>query len=231
MPEKWFDRVDSLAGLSGEARELAAAIPLRRIREGTVVFRAGDEAKAFFIILAGRVSVTITSPNGREILLYEVRGGETCVQTTLALLGGQPYEGEAKVTEAAEAVAIPRPVFDRLVGESDVFRAFVFRSFGRRLTEVIHLLEKVAFVPIESRLAAVLLERAGSGTRIETTHQDLASAIGSAREVVSRRLDALRDRGVVGLGRGHVIIVDRRALDQIAAGVGDLVTDRRAAGA
>ena len=67
----------------------------------------------------------------------------------------------------AEAVAIPRPVFDRLVGESDVFRSFVFRSFGRRLTEVIHLLEKVAFVPIESRLAAVLLERAGSGTRIE----------------------------------------------------------------
>jgi len=220
MPEKWFERVDSLAGLSGEARDLAAAIPLRRVREGTVVFRAGDEAKAFFIVLGGRVSVTITSPNGREILLYEVRGGETCVQTTLALLGGQPYEGEAKVSEDAEAVAIPRPVFERMISESDVFRAFVFRSFGRRLSEVIHLLEKVAFVPIESRLAAALLERAGNGLRIAATHQDLASAIGSAREVVSRRLDALRDRGVVDLGRGHVTIVDRQALDQIAAGAG-----------
>ena len=119
--------------------------------------------RSFFIVLAGRISVTITGPTGREILLYEVGDGETCVQTTLALLGGQHYEGEAMVTEEAEAVAIPRPLFDRLMGESTVFRAFVFGSFGRRLTDVIHLLEKVAFVPIESRIAAVLLDRAGSG--------------------------------------------------------------------
>jgi CRP/FNR family transcriptional regulator len=227
MSDAWIDRIRSLAGIADDARALAAGVPARRFRAGTVVFRAGDEAKAFFIVLAGRIAVTITSPNGREILLYEVQGGETCVQTTLALLGGQPYEGEARVTEDAEAVAIPRPVFDRLVGESDVFRSFVFRSFGRRLTEVIHLLEKVAFVPIESRLAAVLLDRAGRGTRIEATHHDLAAAIGSAREVVSRRLDAFRDRGIVDLGRGHVSILDREALEGISAGFGDLVTDRR----
>jgi CRP/FNR family transcriptional regulator len=221
----WLDRIEALSGVDAAARAIAAAIPARRIKRGTVVFRAGDEATSFFIVLAGRISVTITGPTGREILLYEVGSGETCVQTTLALLGGRQYEGEAMVSEDAEAVVIPRAVFDRLMGESPTFRGFVFGSFGRRLTDVIHLLEKVAFVPIESRLAAVLLERAGRTLRIEATHQDLASAIGSAREVVSRRLDVFRDRGIVDLGRGNVTIVNRRALEAIAAGLGDHVTD------
>lgn len=225
MSAPWIDRISALAGVDAASRALAASVPARRLKRGTVVFRAGDEAVAFFIVLGGRISVTITGPTGREILLYEVGGGETCVQTTLALLGGQRYEGEATVTEEAEAVAIPRPVFDRLMAESQAFRAFVFGSFGRRLADVIHLLEKVAFVPIESRLAAVLLDRAGSAARIEATHQDLASAIGSAREVVSRRLDALRDRGIVDLGRGVITIANRRALEQIAAASGDQVTD------
>ncbi len=231
MSTPWLDRIGSLSGIDDGARTIAGAIPARRIKRGSVIFRAGDEASAFFIVLAGRISVTITGPTGREILLYEVGSGETCVQTTLALLGSRRYEGEATVTEETEAVAIPRAVFDRLMGESTVFRAFVFGSFGRRLTDVIHLLEKVAFVPIESRLAAVLLDRAGNGQRIDATHQDLASAIGSAREVVSRRLDALRDRGIVDLGRGHVTIVNRRAIEAIATGLGDHVTDRRGADA
>ena len=225
MSGPWIDRVNALAGVDPAARALASSVEARRLRRGSVIFRPGDEARSFFIVLAGRISVTITGPTGREILLYEVGDGETCVQTTLALLGGQHYEGEATVTEEAEAVAIPRPLFDRLMGESPAFRAFVFGSFGRRLTDVIHLLEKVAFVPIESRIAAILIDRAGSGSRIDATHQDLASAIGSAREVVSRRLDALRDRGIVDLGRGVVTIRDRPALAAIATGVGDHVTD------
>lgn len=227
MTTAWIDRVKPLSAMDEEMRTLTTTVPARRLRQGTILFRAGDAASAFFIVLDGRVSVTITGPTGREILLYEVGDGETCVQTTLALLGNRRYEGEATVTEAVEAVAIPRLLFDRLMDESSIFRAFVFDSFGRRLTDVIHLLEKVAFVPIESRIAAMLLDRAGAGAsaRIATTHQDLASAIGSAREVVSRRLDLLRDRGVVDLGRGVVTIVDRPALEAIASGFGDYVTD------
>jgi len=225
MTASWIDRVVALSGIDDATRALASTAPSRRLKQGAVIFRAGDGATSFFIMLGGRLSVTITGPTGREILLYEVADGETCVQTTLALLGGQRYEGEATVTEDAEAAVIPRLLFDRLMDESPVFRAFVFNSLGRRLTDVIHLLEKVAFVPIESRIAAMLLDRAGAGARVALTHQDLASAIGSAREVVSRRLDGLRDRGIVELGRGVVTIADRPALKAIAEGVGDHVTD------
>lgn len=227
MTSDWVDRLTALAGLDGAARSVLAAVPPRHVPRGAVVFRAGDEARAFFIVLAGRIAVTITAPTGREILLYEVAGGETCVQTTVALLGDRRYEGEARVTEDAEAVVIPRSTFDRLMAESPAFRAFVFASFGRRLSDVIHLLEKVAFLPVESRLAAMLLLRAGKGDMVAATHQELAAAIGSAREVVSRRLDLLRDRGLVELARGQVTIRDRRRLEAIAA-LGDDVTDSRA---
>ena len=225
MAGAWFDKMAALAGLDEAARAQLAAIAPRLVPRGTVVFRAGDEARAFFIVLAGRIAVTITAPTGREILLYEVAGGETCVQTTLALLGDRRYEGEARVAEDAEAIVIPRQAFDRLMVESATFRSFVFASFGRRLSDVIHLLEKVAFLPVESRLAALLLLRAGGGATVAATHQELAAAIGSAREVVSRRLDLLRDRGIVALARGQVTIRDRRALEAIAA-LGDDVTDR-----
>jgi CRP/FNR family transcriptional regulator len=226
MTSDWVDRLTALSGLDAGARSVLAAISPRHVPRGTVVFRAGDEARAFFVVLAGRIAVTITAPTGREILLYEVAGGETCVQTTVALMGARRYEGEARVAEDAEAAIIPRPVFDRLMAESPAFRAFVFASFGRRLSDVIHLLEKVAFLPVESRLAAMLLLRAGDGATIAATHQELAAAIGSAREVVSRRLDLLRDRGLVDLARGEVTIRDRRKLEAIAA-LGDDVTDSR----
>ena len=226
MAGGWLDRIGALGGLDEPARALLAAVPKRSLPRGTVVFRPGDEVRAFFIVLAGRIAVTITASTGREILLYEVAGGETCVQTTVALMGARRYEGEARVVEDAQAIVIPRPVFDRLMAESTAFRGFVFASFGRRLSDVIHLLERVAFLPIESRLAGILLLRAGAGGAVSATHQELASAIGSAREVVSRRLDLLRDRGIVELGRGVVTIRDRRALEEIVA-LGDDVTDSR----
>lgn len=214
----------ALRALEPAARATLAATKPIKVPRGTTLFRGGDQARSFLIVLRGRVAVSITGPSGREMLLYEVAGGETCVQTTLALLGGQPYEGEAIVEEDAQAVAVPKPVFDRLMVDSPAFRAFVFGSFGRRLTDVIHVLEQVAFVPIESRLAAALLARADPSGRVKATHQELASAIGSAREVVTRRLIGLRDRGAVRLDRGIVTVLERARLEEIA-GQSDLVTD------
>src|SRR5690606_16502629 len=178
----WTRRVKALAGLDPAARGvLLRDVRPQAVKRGTVLFRARDQARAFMILVRGRVAVTLPGPSGREMLLYEVAGGETCVQTTLAILGDQRYEGGAVVEEDAEAIAVPKPLFERLMVESPAFRSFVFQSFGRRLTDVIHVLEQVAFVPIESRLAAALLARADEAGRIRTTHQELAAAIGSAR--------------------------------------------------
>jgi CRP/FNR family transcriptional regulator len=159
------------------------------------------------------------------MLLYAVMPGDTCIQTTLGLLGEQAYGGEAFAETPVTAVQIPKAMFDRLMADSPVFRTFVFRAFGARMGEVIQVVEMVAFVRIEARLAAALLARADADGRVAATHQDLAVAIGSAREVVSRRLEAFQKAGYVALERGVVKLVDAAGLRQLATMGSDLVTD------
>jgi CRP/FNR family transcriptional regulator len=81
---------------------------------------------------------------------------------------------------------------------------------------MMHLLDRVAFQRVETRLAACLLARAEGGV-VAATHADLAVMIGTAREVISRRLDALARRGIVAMARGQVRILDAEALGEIAA--------------
>ena len=114
------------------------------------------------------------------------------------------------------AVIIPKPEFLDLMDGSPAFRGFVFSAFAERMQAMMHLLERVAFQRIESRLAAALLDRAEAG-RVAATHQDLATAIGSAREVISRRLEAFARAGWVRTERGAVTLTDMPALRRLAA--------------
>jgi hypothetical protein len=92
----------------------------------------------------------------------------------------------------------------------------VFRTLATRLTTVMHVLEQVAFAPIDARLAQALLDRAGASSIVEATHSDLARQIGSAREVVSRRLETWRAKGLITLERGQIAIVDRPAVARLS---------------
>lgn len=212
----WADSAPGLEGL-----DPAIYARLNRLRpvelgRGTPVFHPGETAKGFVVVLSGRIDVFLTGPSGRDILLYSVEPGGSCVQTTLGLLGGAEYSGEAVAATDCRLVIVPRGMFLALMDQSAGFRAFVFAAFATRMQSMMHVLERVAFQRIESRLAQALLERAGDG-RITATHQELATAIGSAREVVSRRLEAFARAGFVATERGAVTVTDPAALRRLAA--------------
>ena len=182
------------------------------VPQGTILFRPGDEPGGFVLVLSGRVGVFLTGKSGREILLYSVEAGETCVQTTVGLIGGRTYSGEAIAETDLVAVMIPPALFVELMAQSESFRSFVFNAFGERLGDVTRLLEMVAFVTVDQRLASALIERSRNGEKVELTHGELAAVIGSSREVVSRKLEKLKQNNIVRLERGAVEIVDRAAL-------------------
>ena len=105
-------RLSDIAGpLDADSRERLAQLKSMHLAEGSVLFRPGDEAKGFVLVRSGRIAVYLTGPNGREILLYAVEPGETCIQTTLGILGGQHYTGEAIAETAVEMTVIPRAMF------------------------------------------------------------------------------------------------------------------------
>lgn len=208
----WTNQV---GGLSQEAARRLQALPEQSVPKGAVLFRAGDAAQGFVVVLQGRIEVHLTGPSGREILLYSVEPGQSCVQTTLGLMAGEPYSGEAFAATETKVVMIPRPVFLQLIESEAAFRGFVLTALGRRMQDVTRLLEQVAFATIESRLAAALLDMA-EADQVQATQAELAARIGSAREVVTRRLDAFQRAGWVETDRGTVRIIDRLALEQAA---------------
>ena len=210
-----WDVETALPGLSDASTFTVGRIAPMDVPKGTVLFHPGDTVQGFVVVLSGRIEVFLTGPTGRDILLYSVEPGQSCVQSTLGLMGGEEYSGEAISATEARIVLIPRTTFLSLLDSDTGFRSFVFRAFAGRLQSMMHLLERVAFQRIESRLAQVLLDRS-EGTQVTATHAELAAMIGSAREVVSRRLDALARRGVLTLERGLVRIDDAVALEEIA---------------
>lgn len=151
-------------------------------------------------------------------MLYRVSAGESCALTTSCLIGHEEYPAEGIAETAVRAVAIPRALFDEMVASSREFRRFVFTAFSRRVTNLFRIIEEVAFARLDVRLAQRLLQRAGSGNRVQATHQEFASELGSAREVVSRQLQEFQRRGWIKASRGEIELIDRAALSHLAQG-------------
>lgn len=211
-PRQWSKSIASLCALDEGSTKRLGEFSSSIIPKGTILFRPGDTPKGFIFLLSGKVSVYLTGENGREILLYSITPGETCLQTTLGILGEEDYGGEAICESDVEAVLLPSSHFLELMDSSKHFREFIFKSFAQRLHGVTYLLEKVAFINVERRLAEALLERAGHNNQIAITHQELAIAIGSAREVVSRKLENFAKKGFVQLDRGTITLKNTTAL-------------------
>lgn len=186
------------------------------VPRGTVLFRAGDRCHTFMMVLDGAVRVQMASETGREIVLYRVSRGETCIVTTACLLTDNPYSAEAVAETDIDAVALAAGPFHDLVARSAAFRNFVFASFGNRLTGMMMLVEEVAFGRVDLRLARFLTERRDGAGGLDTTHQALAVELGTAREVVSRQLKEFERRGFVALSRGRVQLLDPTALAALA---------------
>ena len=214
----WSPDTTALAALDAADRARLAALPAHDMPAGTVLFRPGDPVQGYAFVLSGRVDVSLTGASGREMLLYSVEPGQSCVQTTMGLLSDADYSAEAQTTCPTQLVLIPRALFLDLMNRSAPFRALVFGAFAQRMGTMMDLLEKVAFTRVECRLAERLLALAGDGNSVQATQSDLAVQVGTAREVVSRRLEAWAKRGLVRTGRGTVEICDKAALDRIANG-------------
>jgi CRP/FNR family transcriptional regulator len=169
-------------------------------------------------LLAGTVRVQQRSASGREVFLYRVHGGESCVLTTACLLADESYAAEGLAETDVEAVALSKSAFDEMTGASPQFRKFVFRAYSHRIAELFALIDDIVFQRMDVRLAGRLLDLAQGGV-VVATHQALASELGTAREVVSRTLGEFQRRGWVEQARGEVRLLNDEALVRLARSV------------
>jgi CRP/FNR family transcriptional regulator len=193
---------------------LLAEAEIRRLPAGSVMFDASQPCRGFPLVLEGALRVAKCAPNGREILLYRVEPGQSCILSGGCLLGHSDYTARAVVEEDVLLVSLPVALFNELMLDFEPFRLFVFGMYGERLADVMQLVEEVAFRRLDERLAQLLIHR---GPVVEATHQKLADELGSVREIVSRLLRSFEERGWVKLERERITVRDPKALAALQA--------------
>ncbi|MBI3373758.1 MAG: Crp/Fnr family transcriptional regulator [Betaproteobacteria bacterium] len=211
-----LQRFPALAQVAGKRREaLLAGSQLRRAPKGAVLFEPGTPCAGFPLVLEGSVRVAMHAPSGREILLYRVEPGESCILSGGCLLGHSDYSANGIAESEVTLLLVPPALFQDLIVHEEAFRALVFSAYGARLAEVMELVEAVAFQRVDERLARLLIHR---GPVVSASHQVLADELGSAREVISRLLGSFETRGWVKLERERVTVTDPKSLSALAAG-------------
>jgi len=178
---------------------------------GTVVFDEHQVCQGFPFVISGDIRVVKSAANGRELPLYRVMPGESCIITSSCLLGHTDYNARGIAEGETTLVMMPRPLFDELLGEP-AFRDFIFHLFSERIADLMQLIEEVAFRKLDQRLAGLLL---GKGRLVHATHQQLADELASVREIISRLLKGFAEQGLVRLSREQVEILDPAGLRRI----------------
>ena len=188
----------------------------QRIPEKTVLFKAGDPCKGFVVLHEGSIRVTLSSANGREVVLYRVTPGDVCLQTFSCLIEKRDYSAEGVAETELVAQIIPVPEFAKRIAEDAEFRDGVFRAVARRFADFEQLVEDVALTRLYSRLARALLRLANDEAEVQVTHDQLARETASGRAAISRQLSSFAEAGLVTLERGRVVIADREGLRVLA---------------
>ena len=208
------------------AQDLLSAISevsaVVKLPAGAYFLREGDACDQFAVLASGRMRVFKLAESGHEITLYHVGAGEACPLNVSCILSDRPVPAMAQVEEEVEALTIPAPVFRRLIAEHESLRASVFTMFAGRLTEVMSLVEEIAFRRMDQRVARRLQELLHSGdslkSGVEITHAEIAADLGTAREVVSRLLKDFERLGAIQLSRGRIMLRDAGLLQQLTSG-------------
>lgn len=220
MLDTWIDRIEDLRTMPEEdRRDLESGSLIVTLPAGTQIFRPGQPANNWLLLLEGTVRVQQSSETGRDVFLYRVQAGECCVLTTACMLALADYSADGLAETDVRAVAIPHRLLDDMLARSPVFRTFVFNAFARRITGLFALIDTIVFQRMDVRLACRLLELSDKDQVVHATHAALATELGTAREVISRTMSEFHRRGWVRQARGEVCLTGREGLERLARSV------------
>lgn len=214
-------RFPALAALPPHAlQQLLSRGIHRHLRAGERLFAPDEPCAAFPLLLEGSVRVVRENPQGKSIVLYTVHAGELCIASSESLFSQPSLMASAYAETDVELLALPPDLLDDLLAKEPAFRRFYFGLIGARLSDLALAVEAVAFLKLDQRIAALLVEK---GPRVTLTHQAMADRLGVAREMVSRVMRGFADRGWVAQSREFIEVTDIAALDALAEGrVADL---------
>lgn len=196
------------------------AVQVRHMEEHQFVAMEGDTCHALPLVLSGQARVYKMGAQGREITLYRIAPGESCILTASCILGDRDFPAFARTDPDVEMLLVPSGSVRQWMHNDPAWRQFVFQLIARRLVTVIETVDEVTFQRLDARLAAHLLDRLqmAEDDTLHMTHETIASELGSSREVISRQLKTFERKGLVMLGRGVLTVQNPAGLRRTAQG-------------
>ncbi|MEO7045596.1 MAG: Crp/Fnr family transcriptional regulator [Ferruginibacter sp.] len=176
---------------------------------GDIILNENANIRSIPIVTKGSIRVMRTDEEGKEILLYYIKAGESCI---MSFLGGMHHETskvKAVVEEDAEILFLPMEKVSLFIKEYPQWLDYIFRLYHKRFEELLEVVNAVAFKKMDERLLN-FIKKKSEHTKSKTltvTHEQLANELGTARVVVSRLLKQMEDEGLVQLGRNKIILV------------------------
>jgi CRP/FNR family transcriptional regulator, anaerobic regulatory protein len=176
---------------------------------GTIILNENAAIRSIPIVTKGTLKVIRTDEDGREILLYYIQSGESCIMSFLGGLHHETSKVRAEVEEDAEILFLPMAKVSLFIKEYPQWLDYIFRLYHKRFEELLEIINAIAFKKVDERLMTLLRKKSGliQSNTIAITHEQLANELGTARVVVSRLLKQLEESGTVQLGRNKIILL------------------------
>lgn len=180
----------------------------KTFEENEVILRESSYIKAIPIVLSGSLRVMRTEEDGRELLLYYIKAGESCIMSFLGGIHDDTSKINAVAEEKTELLLIPMDKISLLVKDFPEWLDYIFKLYHKRFEELLEVVDAIAFKKLDERILDFVKNKANltNSNVINLTHEQIANELGSARVVVSRLLKQLESEGVVELGRNKITL-------------------------
>lgn len=196
--------------------EFFSTVTIAHVPANHPVCMEGEQCTSLALVLSGNVRVYKVAESGRELTLYRITPGESCILTASCIISRVNFPALAVTETDVKAVLVPAKQVSEWMGLSPQWRDFVFSLVAKRMADVIGLLDQVAFRRMDARIAVYLLKLPREDGLIKTTHHEIAAELGTAREVISRTLKIMEDAGLIRAEKGSLQILDRKGLESRA---------------
>ncbi|UPQ76869.1 Crp/Fnr family transcriptional regulator [Chryseobacterium nepalense] len=182
----------------------------KKYHEGDIILDENSSIRSIPIVMKGMLKVIRTEEDGREILLYYIKAGESCIMSFLGGMHNEKSIVKAEVEEDTEILFLPIDKVSLFIKEYPEWLDYIFRLYHKRFEELLDIINAIAFKKVDERLLNLLHKKSEilNSKTIIITHEQLANELGTARVVVSRLLKQLEDAGKLQLGRNKITILE-----------------------
>ena len=198
-----------------EYREVLECARITQFKKDGLVYSPENECLGLIKVLSGDIRAFMLSEEGREVVLYHVREGCIDLLSASCVINQITFETQMVADSDCTMLILPAVCLARLKQNNLAVRCFIYEKLGERFSDVMKLMQTMLFTRIDKRIAALLLQSGSDALHV--THEEIASAINSSREVVSRTLKDMERQSLIKLGRGRIIITDRAGLELMAS--------------